>query len=63
MAACHVRWDETAQATPHGQLVFFAECLNPSGVLEQRADSWDAVAAQALHPQRGRSPRTAVMCA
>ena len=23
----HVRWDETAQATPHGQLVFFAEFL------------------------------------
>ncbi|MBE0546101.1 MAG: hypothetical protein IH627_00245, partial [Rubrivivax sp.] len=20
----HVRWDETAQATPHGQIVFFA---------------------------------------
>ncbi|HWH82473.1 MAG TPA: hypothetical protein VNU71_09570 [Burkholderiaceae bacterium] len=23
----HVRWDETAHATPHGQLVFFAEFL------------------------------------
>ena len=23
----HVRWDETAQATPHGQVVFFAEFL------------------------------------
>jgi hypothetical protein len=23
----HVRWDETAQATPHGQIVFFAEFL------------------------------------
>ena len=21
----HVRWDETAQATPHGQIVYFAE--------------------------------------
>jgi hypothetical protein len=24
----HVRWDETAQATPHGQIVFFAEFLS-----------------------------------
>jgi len=23
----HVRWDETAQATPQGQIVFFAETL------------------------------------
>ena len=23
----HVQWDETAQATPNGQLVFFAERL------------------------------------
>jgi len=23
----HVRWDEPAQATPRGQLVFFAEIL------------------------------------
>ena len=23
----HVRWDDTAQATPHGQIVFFAEFL------------------------------------
>ena len=25
----HVRWDETAQATPHGQIAFFAEFLAP----------------------------------
>jgi hypothetical protein len=28
----HVRWDETAQATPHGQIVFFAEFLATAGV-------------------------------
>ena len=27
----HVRWDETAQATPHGQLVFFADFPGHSG--------------------------------
>jgi len=26
----HVRWDEQAAATPHGQLVFFAEFLGAS---------------------------------
>ena len=31
----HVRWDETAQATRHGQLVFFAEFLSASGVFDQ----------------------------
>jgi hypothetical protein len=30
----HVRWDETAQATPHGQIVFFAEFLATAGVFE-----------------------------
>jgi hypothetical protein len=28
----HVRWDEGAAATPHGQLVFFAEFLAATGV-------------------------------
>ena len=28
----HVRWDEGAAATPHGQLVFFAEFLATTGV-------------------------------
>jgi hypothetical protein len=27
----HVRWDEGAPATPHGQLVFFAEILATAG--------------------------------
>ena len=26
----HVRWDETAQATPHGQIVFFAAVSAPA---------------------------------
>jgi hypothetical protein len=29
-----VRWDETARATPHGQLVFFAEFLATAGVFD-----------------------------
>ena len=32
----HVRWDETARATPHGQLVFFAEFLATAGVFVPR---------------------------
>lgn len=31
----HVRWDEGAVATPHGQLVFFAEFLAATGVFER----------------------------
>lgn len=31
----HVRWDERAAATPHGQLVFFAEFLAATGVFER----------------------------
>jgi len=31
----HVRWDETAQATPHGQTVFFAEFLATAGVFDR----------------------------
>ena len=31
----HVRWDEGAQATPNGQLVFFAEFLATAGIFEQ----------------------------
>ncbi len=31
----HVRWDETAQATPHGQIVFFAEFLAAAGVFDR----------------------------
>jgi hypothetical protein len=31
----HVRWDETAQATPHGQIVYFAEFLATAGVFDR----------------------------
>ena len=31
----HVRWDEGAQATPNGQLVFFAEFLATAGVFDR----------------------------
>jgi hypothetical protein len=31
----HVRWDDAAQATPHGQLVFFAEFLATAGVFDR----------------------------
>src|SRR5262249_258226 len=31
----HVRWDDAAQATPNGQLVFFAEFLSATGVFEE----------------------------
>ena len=31
----HVRWDETAQATPHGQIVFFPEFLATAGVFDR----------------------------
>ena len=35
----HVRWDETAQATPHGQIVFFAEFLATGGVFDRWVDA------------------------
>ncbi len=31
----HVRWDTGVAATPHGQLVFFAEFLAATGVFER----------------------------
>jgi hypothetical protein len=31
----HVRWDAQAAATPHGQLVFFAEFLAATGVFDR----------------------------
>lgn len=31
----HVRWDEGAAATPHGQLAFFAEFLSTTGLFDQ----------------------------
>ena len=32
----HVRWDTGAAATPHDQLVFFAQFLATTGVFERR---------------------------
>ena len=34
----HVRWDETVQATPHGQIAFFAEFLATAGVFDRWVD-------------------------
>jgi len=34
----HVRWDETTAATPHGQIVFFAEFLAAAGVFGRWVD-------------------------
>ena len=34
----HVRCDDTAQATPHGQIVFFAEFLATAGVFDRWVD-------------------------
>jgi len=34
-ARMHVRWDETARTTPHGQLVFFAEFLATAGLFDR----------------------------
>ena len=31
----HVRWDDTVQATPHGQIVFFAEFLATADVFDR----------------------------
>jgi Transposase DDE domain group 1 len=46
----HVRWDQAAAATPHGQLVFFAEFLAATGVFER----W--VAACPLAYKSGNAP-------
>jgi hypothetical protein len=35
----HVRWDQSAQARPHGQLVFFAEFLGVAGVFDNWVDA------------------------
>jgi hypothetical protein len=35
----HVRWDDSAAATPHGQFVFFAEFLAATGVFERWVSS------------------------
>ncbi len=46
----HVRWDAGASATPHGQLVFFAEFLATTGVFER----W--VSACPLEYRSGNAP-------
>lgn len=35
LGGMHVCWDEAAAATPHGQLVFFAEFLAATGVFDR----------------------------
>ena len=35
----HVRWDDSAQATPHGQIAFFAEFLATAGVFDRWVDA------------------------
>ena len=35
----HVRWDETAQATPYGQIVYFAEFLAIAGIFQSWVQS------------------------
>ncbi|HWR87591.1 MAG TPA: hypothetical protein VN277_04145 [Acidiferrobacterales bacterium] len=47
-----VRWDESAQATPHGQLVFFAEFLATAGVF----DRWRALLAYTCDKIVGHNP-------
>lgn len=46
----HVHWDEGAQATPNGQLVFFAEFLRTTGVFD------DLVASCPLNYRSGNAP-------
>ena len=46
----HVRWDDAAQATPNGQLVFFTEFLGATGVF----DDW--VQACPLEYRSGNAP-------
>ena len=46
----HVRWDQGAAATPHGQLVFFSEFLAATGVFER----W--VASCPLQYRSGNAP-------
>ena len=48
----HVRWDETAQATPHGQLVFFAEFLCASGVFDQWVEACPLVYRSGIAPAK-----------
>ena len=36
----HVRWNHEAQATPHGQIVYFAEFLATAGIFDKRVKAW-----------------------
>lgn len=49
----HVRWDPTAQATPHGQIVYFAEFLATAGIF----DDWvQACSLRYSSPNASRVP-------
>ncbi len=52
----HVRWDETARAAPHGQIVFFAEFQATAGVF----DRW--VQGCPLHYRRAPTHRDRATC-
>ena len=59
-----VCWDESAQATPNGQLVFFAKFLANTGVFDgwgthERGCQWRLVA-PGLDEQCARSAESAV---
>lgn len=45
----HVRWDETAQATPHGQIVFFAEFLATADVFDRWVQAARCITAAPTH--------------
>lgn len=49
----HVRWDDKARATPHGQIVFFVEVLATAGVFDRWAQGC---------PLRCSSPNAARPC-
>ena len=36
----HVRWDQAAQATPHGQIAFATEFLSTAGVFDCWVDAF-----------------------
>ena len=42
----HVRWDHEAQATPHGQIVYFAEFLATAGIFDNQHDREGAAGTQ-----------------
>jgi hypothetical protein len=56
----HVRWDETAQATPHVQVVFFAEFLAMAGMFDRWVQGGRRAADAPTH--RGRATCWACRC-